>query len=69
MTPSPEQIADAMAVAEMGGDLGRLAAVCLHQADLYQGDGRQRLLDSAEALGWTARLLEVLDDHGEARGG
>jgi hypothetical protein len=61
MAPSPEQIADALKVAEMGGDLPRLAEVCRHQAELYQGDGRQRLLDAAEALAWGAKVLAAME--------
>jgi hypothetical protein len=61
MAPSPAQIADSLAVVEMGGDPVRLAAVCRHQAELYQGEARQRLLDCAESLLWAAQLLEAVD--------
>jgi hypothetical protein len=61
MAPTPEQIADVLEVAAMGGDLDRLAAVCLDQADHYEGVGRQRLLDAAESLAWAGRLLAILD--------
>ncbi len=72
MAPSPEQIADALKVAEMGGDLPRLAAVCLDQAGRYEGEGRQRLLDAGAALTWASQLLDALDGQktdGEARAG
>ncbi len=61
MAPSPEQIADALAVVEMGGDPRCLAEVCRARADAFEGAGRQRLLDAAEALDWTAQMLAVLD--------
>lgn len=59
--PSPAAIADAMKVAELGGDLPRLAAVCRACAADTEGEGRQRLLDAAEALAWTAALVAALD--------
>jgi hypothetical protein len=59
--PTPERIADCLMVAQMGGDLARLSLVCTHQAALHEGVGRQRLLDSAAALGWAARLLAALE--------
>jgi hypothetical protein len=72
MVPTPEAVADALAVAEMGGDLDRLAAVCRLQADHYEGDGRQRLLDAAEKLEWGAKVLAAMDGQqidGETRAG
>jgi hypothetical protein len=62
MTPTPEQVADCMRVAQLGGNLDRLAAACLDQSSRYEGDGRQRLIDAAAALSWTGRLLAALDD-------
>lgn len=59
-TPSPEAVADALEVAKLGGDLPRLAAVCIHQAALHDGEGRQRLLEGAAALRWAERLLTEL---------
>jgi hypothetical protein len=59
---TPEAIADALAVAKMGGDVGRLALVCFDAADRHTGIGRQRLLDAAESLAWAGQLLEILDD-------
>jgi hypothetical protein len=61
-TPTPDQVADALVVATLGGNLGRLAEVCRHVADRHEGIARHRLLDSAEVLGWTAQLLAVLGD-------
>jgi hypothetical protein len=61
MAPTPEAVADSLAVVELGGDPVRLAAVCRHQAELYQGEARQRLLDCAESLLWAAQLLEAVD--------
>jgi hypothetical protein len=61
MAPTPEQIADCLKVAQLGGDLDRLAAVCLDQAGRYEGAGKQRLLDCAESLLWAAQLLEAVD--------
>ena len=63
VTPTPEEVADALMVAELGGDLPRLALVCRHQAaaGLYDAAGRQRLLDSAVSLEWGARILVELD--------
>lgn len=58
--PSPAAIADALTVAEMGGDLGRLSLCCEDQARHHQGEGRQRLLDAAAAMRWTAQLVEAL---------
>jgi len=58
---TPEAVADALVVAALGADLGRLAIVCRHVADQHGDVGRQRLLDCAAALGWAARLLAVLD--------
>lgn len=60
-TPTPEEIADALMVAELGGDLTRLAAVCRHQAGLYDAADRRRLLDCAMGLEWGARVLVELD--------
>lgn len=61
MIPTPEAVADAMEVAKMGGDLPRLAAVCLDRADHHEGVGRQRLLDAAAALTWANQILVALD--------
>jgi hypothetical protein len=61
MAPTPEAVADALEVAAMGGDLGRLAEVCRARADAFEGDGRQRLLDAAAAMTWAAQLLEAVD--------
>ena len=60
--PSPEEIADALMVAELGGDLPRLALVCRHQAGagLYDAAGQRRLLDCAVGLEWGARVLVEL---------
>jgi hypothetical protein len=63
-TPSPEAVADAMAVAAMGGDLPRLAEVCRARAGGFDEAGRQHLLDAAEAMEWAGRLLAVLDGEG-----
>jgi hypothetical protein len=71
-TPTPEQVADCMRVAQLGGDLDRLATVCLDQASRYQGEGQQRLIDAASALSWTAQMLAGLDGQqtdGEAHAG
>ena len=59
--PTPESVADALGVAELGGDLGRLSQVCLARAEDAEGIGRQRLLDAGAALAWTARLIAALD--------
>lgn len=59
--PSPAAIADAMRVAELGGDVARLALVCEDQAKQHEGIGRQRLLDAAAAMRWTALLMAALD--------
>jgi hypothetical protein len=59
--PSPARIADCLKVAELGGDLGRLALVCTHQADRYQGEQQARLLATASAMRWAAALLEELE--------
>ena len=59
--PTPEAVADALTVAEMGGDVGRLALVCEDQARHHQGEGRQRLLAAAASMRWTASLLALLD--------
>jgi hypothetical protein len=66
MTPTPDQVADAIVVATMGGDLGRLAEVCRHVADRHDEDslGRRRLQAAAEALDWAGQLLAVLDGPG-----
>jgi hypothetical protein len=61
MAPSPEQVADVLEVAALGGDLDRLAAVCLDQAGRYEGAGRQRLLDAAEVLAWGAKLVAAME--------
>jgi 2C-methyl-D-erythritol 2,4-cyclodiphosphate synthase len=61
MTPTPEAIVDALEVAALGGDLGRLAAVCLDQSSRYQDAERQRLLDAAAALSWANQILVALD--------
>jgi hypothetical protein len=63
MTPTPDQVVDAMMVAALGGDLNRLSWVCLHVADRHDEDslGRRRLQDAAAALEWTGRLLAILD--------
>lgn len=60
-TPSPEAVADAMAVAAMGGDLPRLAEVCRMRAGGFGEAGRQRLLNAAETMEWAGRLLAILD--------
>jgi hypothetical protein len=66
MTPTPAEVADALTVATLGGDLGRLAEVCLHVADRHDEDslGRRRLQAAAKALDWAAQLLAVLDGPG-----
>lgn len=61
MTPTAEEVADALTVAGMGGDLPRLAEVCLARAGDAEGISRQRLLDAGAALAWTARLIAALD--------
>jgi hypothetical protein len=60
---TPEEVADALMVAELGGDLPRLAEVCRHQAGagLYDAAGQQRLLAGAVSLEWGARILAELD--------
>lgn len=59
--PTPAAIADALAVAGMGGDLPRLAEVCRARAGHFEGADRERLLEAAEALAWTGRLVAALD--------
>lgn len=55
--PTPAAIADALAVAGMGGDLPRLAQVCRARANHFEGADRERLLKAADALAWTGELL------------
>ncbi|SDB74623.1 hypothetical protein [Belnapia rosea] len=69
--PTPEQVADAMNVALMVGELRRLAEASRRQADHYEGASRQRMLDCAESTLQTVRLIEALDQlatEEEARG-
>jgi hypothetical protein len=66
MTPTPDQVADALMAAGMGADIDRLAIVCRHVADRHDEDSlsRRRLQAAAEALDWAAQLLAVLDGPG-----
>jgi hypothetical protein len=61
MAPTPERIADAWGVVEMGGDPVRLAEVCRLRADDFDEAGRERLLAAAEAMAWVAQFLAILD--------
>jgi hypothetical protein len=61
MAPTLESVMDALKVGELGGDLPRLAAVCLDRADHHEGVGRQRLLAAAAALSWANQILMTLD--------
>jgi len=67
LTPTPEDIADVLKLVELGGDPGRLAEVCLHQARQYQGEAKRRLLKAAAALDWTAKMLAALNADREVR--
>jgi hypothetical protein len=59
-TPSLESVMDALKVAGMGGDLDRLAAVCLDRAGQHEGIGRKRLLAAAESLAWGAKVMAAM---------
>jgi hypothetical protein len=61
MAPDPKAIADVLEVAAMGGDLDRLSTVCLHQAERYQSEAKERLIAAAEALAWGAKVLSALE--------
>jgi hypothetical protein len=63
MTPTPTSadIADSMRLAEMGANLPRLRAVCLHAADHHEGVARQRLLVAAESMRRAGEILAALD--------
>jgi hypothetical protein len=68
--PTPEAVADALAVIEMGGNPHRLAAACRLVAERHQGEAKRRLTDAAAAMTWAAQMLGVLDGpqtDGEAR--
>lgn len=62
MAPSPtlEAVLDAMQVAAMGGDVGRLSLVCRHQAEQCEGEDKERLIAAGTALAWANRILTAL---------
>jgi len=61
--PTPAEIADSLRTHRLGADLRGLARVSLHQAPKFRGTpGEGRLLRAAQALTFTAELLDHLAD-------